>query len=48
MHPDQAEPVSAVTVVPTETGGHAEITDLREGGSYVAPLPDQASSDGES
>jgi hypothetical protein len=40
MHPDQAEPVSAVTVVPTETGAHAEITDLREGGSYTAPLPE--------
>jgi len=41
MHPDQAEPISAVTVIPAETAGHAEITDLREGGSYVAPLPDQ-------
>jgi hypothetical protein len=48
MHPDQTEPVSAVTVVPTETDGHAEITDLREGGSYVAPLPDQADENPES
>jgi hypothetical protein len=38
MHPDQAEPVSAVTVVPAENGA-AEVTDLREGGSYTAPLP---------
>lgn len=42
MHPDQKTPVSAVTVVPTETGRHATITDLREpGGSYTAPLPDE-------
>jgi hypothetical protein len=40
MHPDQAGPVSAVTVVATGTGHEAEVTDLREGGSYVAPLPD--------
>jgi hypothetical protein len=40
MHPTQVEPVSAVTVVPTDEGKQAEVTDLREGGSYVAPLPD--------
>jgi hypothetical protein len=40
MHPQSSEPVSAVTVVPTETGRDAEITNLREpGGSYLAPLP---------
>ena len=40
MHPDQQEPVSAVTVVPTADGAQAEITDLREpGGSYTASLP---------
>ena len=40
MHPDQQEPVSAVTVVPTETGGHAQITDVRDpSSSYIAPLP---------
>jgi hypothetical protein len=39
MHPDQREPVSAVTVVPTETGRHAEITDLRNpDSSYVTSL----------
>jgi hypothetical protein len=38
MHPSQAEPVSAVTVAPTGDGS-AEVTDLREGGSYTAPLP---------
>lgn len=43
MHPDQTEPVSAVTVVPSETGRDAEITDLRDGGSYTAPLPDPSS-----
>lgn len=40
MHPDQREPVSAVTVVPTETGRHARITDVRDPtSSYEAPLP---------
>lgn len=38
MHPDSREPVSAVTVVPTERGRAAEVTDVRSGGSYVAPL----------
>jgi hypothetical protein len=43
MHPDQREPVSAVTVVSTETGRHARITDLRDPeSSYVAPLPGSA------
>ena len=48
MHPDQREPVSAVTVVPTDTGRHAEITDVRNPeSSYVAPLPGSAiTSDG--
>ena len=40
MHPDQQDPVSAVTVVPTEASRTAEVTDLREGGSYIAPLPE--------
>lgn len=40
MHPDSPGPVSAVTIVPTQSGAHAEITNLREpGGSYIAPLP---------
>jgi len=40
MHPDQHEPVSAVTVVPTDTGSHAAVTDLRTpANSYIAPLP---------
>lgn len=39
MHPEQSEPVSAVTVVPTPDGAHAEVTDLKEGGSYTTPLP---------
>jgi hypothetical protein len=43
MHPESPEPVSAVTVVPTESADHAEITNLREpGGSYIAPLPSAA------
>jgi hypothetical protein len=41
MHPDKRDPVSAITVVPTETGDAAEVTNLIDpGGSYVAPLPD--------
>jgi hypothetical protein len=40
MHPDSPEPVSAITVVPTERPELAEITNLRPpGGSYIAPLP---------
>lgn len=40
MHPDAPQPISAVTIVPTESGRHAEITNLRApGGSYIAPLP---------
>jgi hypothetical protein len=40
MHPDSPEPVSAIAVVPDESGAAAEITNLRPpGGSYVAPLP---------
>jgi hypothetical protein len=40
MHPESPEPVSAVTIVPTESGRHAEIANLRPpGGSYIAPLP---------
>ena len=40
MHPDSPSPVSAVTIVPTQSGAHAEITNLRApGGSYIAPLP---------
>ena len=42
MHPESPEPVSAITVVPTETGTDAEITDLRPpGGSHIAPYPSQ-------
>jgi hypothetical protein len=40
MHPDQREPVSAVTVVPADTGSHAQVTDVRDpDNSYTAPLP---------
>ena len=40
MHPESEDVVSAVTIVPTVSGAHAEITNLREpGGSYIAPLP---------
>ena len=40
MHPESPDLVSAVAIVPTESGSHAEITNLREpGGSYIAPLP---------
>jgi hypothetical protein len=40
MHPDQREPVSAVTVVPTGGGSHAQITDVRDPhNTYTAPLP---------
>ena len=40
MHPESPGPVSAVTVIPTQSGEHAEITNLRDpGGSYIAPLP---------
>jgi hypothetical protein len=43
MHPEQKEPVSAVTVVPIETGSHARITDVRDpSNNYVAPLPGAA------
>lgn len=43
MHPDVKGSASAVTVVPTEDGKQAEITDLKkEGSSYVAPLPPEA------
>jgi hypothetical protein len=43
MHPESPEPVSAITVVPTETRDQAEITNLREpGGSYIAQLPRNA------
>jgi hypothetical protein len=45
MHPDQKRPVSAVTVVPTEDGLHARITDVRNPkSSYVAPLPGTSAS----
>jgi hypothetical protein len=42
--------VSAVTVVPTANGTHAEISDLREpGSSYVAPIhPGRGDADGSS
>lgn len=44
MHPDQREPVSAVTVVPTPDGRYARITDVRDpDNSYVAPLPGTSS-----
>jgi hypothetical protein len=40
MHSQSAEPVSAVTVVPVDSGTRAQITDLRPpGDSYIAPLP---------
>jgi hypothetical protein len=40
MHPESPELVSAVAVVPTESGAEAEITNPRRpGGSYFAPLP---------
>jgi hypothetical protein len=39
MHPEQHGPVSAVTVVPTEDGTEAEITNVAEPtSSYRAPL----------
>ena len=42
MHPDSAEPVSAITLVATETGRDVEITDLRPpGGSHIAPLSER-------
>ena len=40
MHPESEGPVSAVTVTPTVTGMHAQITNLREPfDTYTAPLP---------
>jgi hypothetical protein len=40
MHPESPEPVSAIAVVPTESGVEAEITNMRPPwGSYIAPLP---------
>jgi hypothetical protein len=46
MHPDQRDPVSAVTVVPTDTGSHAAVTDLRDpANSYIAPLPGSVGTD---
>jgi hypothetical protein len=43
MHPNQREPVSAVTVVPTATGAEARITDVRDPeNSYTAPIPGSA------
>ena len=43
MHPESPGPISAISVVPTESADHAEITNLREpGGSYIAPLPSGA------
>jgi hypothetical protein len=40
MHPESPEPVSAIAVVPTESGAEAEITNLRPpGGSYTAAFP---------
>jgi hypothetical protein len=40
MHPESPEPVSAITVVPQQSGAEAEITNLQPpGGSYFAPLP---------
>ena len=40
MHPESPELVSAITVIPTETAQHAQITNLRApSGSYIAPLP---------
>lgn len=40
MHPDSTEPVSAITVVPQQSGTDAEVTNLRPpGGSYRAPYP---------
>ena len=45
MHPESPEPVSAIAVVPNESGVEAEITNLRSpGGSFVAPLPFDESS----
>jgi hypothetical protein len=47
MHPESPEPVSAITVIPTPTGEHAEITNLSAPtGSYLAPLPGDAGSNG--
>jgi len=43
MHPESPDPVSADTVVPTETGEHAEIRNLRGPvSSYITPLPRSA------
>jgi hypothetical protein len=40
MHPESPEPVSAITVVPNDSGTEAEITNLQPpGGSYIAPFP---------
>ena len=40
MHPESPDPVSAITVVPKQSGTEAEITNLQPpGGSYFAPFP---------
>jgi hypothetical protein len=40
MHPESSEPVSAITIVPNDSGTEAEITNLQPpGGSYLAPFP---------
>jgi len=40
MHPESPEPVSAITVVPTQDAAEAEVTDLQPpGGTYLAPYP---------
>jgi hypothetical protein len=40
MHPESPEPVSAITVVPNDSGTQAEITNLQPPvGSYIAPFP---------
>lgn len=49
MHPDKRDPVSAVTLIPDESGDEAEVANLREpGGSYIARLRPEAISDSES
>jgi hypothetical protein len=49
MHPESAEPVSAITLFATETGREVAITDLRPpGGSHIAPLPEPSPGRGQS
>ena len=42
MHPEKPDPVSAVTLIPSESGDEAEVTNLCDpGGSYMVQLRPQ-------